>query len=133
MPKAPEPLAFRIHGMDCAEEVAVLKSALKPLVDASLLRFDVLSGKLIVDTPTGALSPQQVLEAVARTGMRAEMWRDTSPIGEVTFWQRQGRMILTVGSGVLGSLGLLSHVGLAGGVADAFGSEGMGISNAVPP
>ena len=42
-------IAFKIHGMDCAEEVAILKRELGPLVDDfEQLRFDVLNGKLIV-------------------------------------------------------------------------------------
>ncbi len=34
---------FRVHGMDCAEEVATLKAALSPIVPPSSLTFEVLS------------------------------------------------------------------------------------------
>jgi Cd2+/Zn2+-exporting ATPase len=44
-------LAFRVHGMDCAEEVATLKGALQDLVPAEQLGFDVLNGRMFV--PTG--------------------------------------------------------------------------------
>ncbi len=42
-------LAFEIHGMDCAEEVAVLKLEVGPVVGGEdRLAFDVLSGKMTV-------------------------------------------------------------------------------------
>ena len=54
-------MAFKIHGMDCAEEVAILKRELGPLVDdIEQLRFDVLNGKLIVEG-TDDLSQDQVV------------------------------------------------------------------------
>lgn len=43
------PSEFRIHGMDCAEEVTVLKREIGPLVGGeSNLAFDILNGKMIV-------------------------------------------------------------------------------------
>src|SRR5581483_1989668 len=42
-------LQFKIHGMDCAEEVAVLKQAVGPVVGGeSRLAFDILNGRMIV-------------------------------------------------------------------------------------
>ena len=41
--------AYKVHGLDCAEEVAVLKQAIGPLVGgADRLAFDVLNGLPIV-------------------------------------------------------------------------------------
>lgn len=67
--------AFRIRGMDCAEEVAVLKRELRPLVgDEERLSFDILQGKLTVATGGRPVAPDEVVRAVARTGMRAVPW-----------------------------------------------------------
>ena len=45
-----ERLQFRIHGMDCAEEVTLLKRELLPLVHSEdKLGFDLLNGKLTVN------------------------------------------------------------------------------------
>ena len=42
-------MQFRVHGMDCAEEVSTLKRELGPLVGgAEHLDFDVLRGRLTV-------------------------------------------------------------------------------------
>ncbi len=125
-------LAFKIIGMDCAEEVAILKSELSRLVESvEQLQFDVLSGKLIIDGASN-LSPEQIVQAVAKTGMRAEVWRDQSRPNESSFWQTYGRSILTTASGIFGFAGFVSHVAISGGFAESLGSEGIGIAHGVP-
>ena len=117
--------------MDCAEEVAILKRELSPIVrDANLLGFDILNGKLIVRVSPDAVPSQTIVKAVNSTGMRAELWRDVQPdAAEMGFWQRRSRTVLTVASGVLTFSGFGLHVWLAGGIAAALGSEGMGITS----
>jgi len=52
VPPAPvDGTSFRIHGMDCAEEVATLKRALSDLVPEASLTFDVLSGRMTARVP----------------------------------------------------------------------------------
>ncbi len=143
------PLTLRIEGMDCADEVAALKRQLVPLVGAEeRLRFDILNGKLIVDQggpdqreegqgETGPNAPDlpthEIIAAIERTGMRAEVWTDDAPSDEdAGFWSRNHRAVLTAVSGLFGAIGLLSHAWLAGGWGDVFGSEGMGIAQRVP-
>ncbi len=108
-------LVFRIHGMDCAEEVAVLKRELGPLVGGDeKLGFDVLNAKMTVAAGTAA-TPEAIQDAVARTGMRAEPWRDdkSALVGE-SFWERNRRTALTAASGGFLLAGLALHVGLVG-------------------
>ena len=40
--------SYRIAGMDCAEEIATLKSVLVPVEGVGELQFDLLNGKLTV-------------------------------------------------------------------------------------
>ncbi|MBG3878259.1 hypothetical protein FVW20_14875, partial [Desulfovibrio oxamicus] len=64
--------AFRIEEMDCANEVSILRHALTPLVgNPDRLEFDVLSRRMRVDMEGLDLRPDDVVAAVARTGMRA--------------------------------------------------------------
>ena len=127
------PLVFKIHGMDCAEEVSVLKRELGPMVGEGNLGFDILGSKLTVESAPSMVSAETVIEAVARTGMRAEVWTETAEkTTNEGVWSRHGRIVLTVTSGVFGLSGLLTHVWLAGGLSAALGSEGMGISDGVP-
>ena len=122
---------FRIHGMDCAEEVAILKREVGPLAGGpDNLLFDILNGKMSV--PSG-IDANAVVTAVGRTGMRAELWETNAPRAtRDTFWQRRGRTALTAISGACTAGGFLLHVLLAGSVLAALGSEGMGLSSEVP-
>ena len=68
-----ESITLIIKDMDCAEEVGILKKALLPLVGAeSRLVFNVLARKLMVDLTGLPVGHDQVIAAVAKTGMKAE-------------------------------------------------------------
>ena len=127
-------LAFKIRGMDCAEEVAVLKREVGPVVGGEdRLGFDILNGKMTVRPPASEVTLEAILRAVARTGMWAEVWPDAAPgaVKEGT-WQRHGRTITTIASGVLALIGFVVHMILAGGISAAIGSEGLGVVHHVP-
>ncbi|MEM8669277.1 MAG: heavy metal translocating P-type ATPase [Planctomycetota bacterium] len=102
-------IALRIHGMDCAEEVTVLKRELIPVLgNEDRLGFDLLNGKLTVDTSSLDVSRTQVLAAIERAGLKAEPWQDEPQNrDEISFWRRHQRTILTAVSGLFGLAGLL--------------------------
>ena len=106
---------FRVHGLDCAEEVAILKREVGPVVGGEdKLGFDILNGRMTVaaDAPTTAA---EVVAAVARTGMRAEPWRDAkATAADAGFWERNRRTVLTAASGGLLLMGVAMHAALAG-------------------
>jgi len=134
MNSAERPLQFKIHGMDCAEEVAALKREVGPVVGGEdHLIFDILNGKMRIQPPASEVTPDAIIRAVAQTGMRAELWRDAVRAeSDVGFWQRQGRTITTVLSGLLVFVGFMVHVVLAGGIWEAIGSEGVGVVHQIP-
>src|SRR5581483_8445852 len=127
-------LEFRIRGMDCAEEVGVLKREVGPLVGGEdHLRFDLLRGKMGVQSPS--IAAGDVIRAVNKTGMQAELWIETAKTGasrdtKVSFWN--GRTIATILSGMMTLAGFLVHVALSGGFVKALGSEGLGQAHDVP-
>lgn len=116
---------FRVVGMDCAEEVAVLRRELGPLVGGEeRLSFDVLRGRLTLSAEASDVDSRQVMDAVAKTGMRAEPWSEASSDTESKgLWQRWGRSVLTGLSGMAIVVAALLHACLAGSVAAAFGAE----------
>jgi len=128
-----EALEFRIHGMDCADEVAILRRDLEPVVGRpERLSFDIIRGKMSVAIGTPEVTSNRIVEAVARAGMRAVPWQDVQPhAAERDFWERRGRTLLTVISGVACALGFALHARSAG-VQAALGSEGAGLAEAVP-
>ena len=124
---------FRIHGMDCAEEVALLKREVGPLVGGEdRLIFDILRGRMTVN-PTANVLPDQVQQAVARTGMRAEVWTER-PGGadQQEEWHRDARTAATAASGTLTLAAFLIHALTVGTLAGALGAEGLGGGHDVP-
>ncbi len=91
--------------MDCAEEVAVLRRELGQLVGGEQnLAFDVLHGRLTVSGSTA--DAPAIVNAVRRTGMRAEPWKRESAAGPRG---RDPKTLVTIASGVLTAAGLATQ------------------------
>jgi Cd2+/Zn2+-exporting ATPase len=112
---------FKISGMDCAEEVGVLKREVGPAVGGEArLSFDILNGRMAVAAPD--VDPQVIVKAVARTGMRATVWQQDEKVkDEDRVWQHHGRTVLTIASGALAVVAFTAHVMTVGSFAEAFG------------
>ncbi len=120
------PLVFRIEGMDCAEEVSVLRDELASLVGGEQhLAFDVLRGRMIVRDPERRVGPEEIVDAIARTGMRASPWRDDRSDGGDES-ARSSRTGLTIACAVLGAGGFAAHAFSAGSVGAALGEGAEG-------
>lgn len=126
-------LIFKIRGMDCADEVAVLRREIGPLVGGGdHLDFDILNGKMMIAADVGVGSAEAIRAAVARTGMRAEEWRpDQPPSAPADEGRRRTQAAFTAASGALVIIGALLQAWFAGSLAAAFG-EGLGRSMPIP-
>lgn len=95
-------VVFKIRGMDCAEEVAMLKTTLGPMVGGETnLAFDMLNGTMTVQLDDDTSCKETIQHAVASTGLVAMPVDDAQshvPEGD-TFWQRRGRTLLCTLSG----------------------------------
>jgi Cd2+/Zn2+-exporting ATPase len=134
MPRSQQVLRFKIRGLDCAEEIATLKQEVGPVVGGEdRLAFDLLNGTMTVAPGPVAVSPEVVRQAVARTGMQAEVWQEgIQTVAEDGFSQRWGRTLLTSASGLSALAGFLVHAAIARSILAAVGSEGMGRARHVP-
>ncbi len=126
---------FAVQGLDCAEEVAVLRRGVGPLVGGEdRLAFDVLSGRMMVLDGAGPVSADEVREAVRRTGMTAVEWRkddrDAKRAGEN---RHRAQTWLTALSGLSVLAGLALHVWRADGWAGALGLFAGHDGKAMPP
>lgn len=115
-------IVFRIHGMDCADEIAALKREVGPLVGEDKLAFDLLNGRMSIDATPDAALQARVEKAVARAGLRAEPWTEgsTSEAAQAEERRKRTQMWLTTASGVFTALGFAVHAWLGGGVIAAF-------------
>jgi Zn2+/Cd2+-exporting ATPase len=112
--------AYKVAGMDCAEEVAVLEQAVGPLVGgADRLAFDIVNGRMMVADEARGVPDDGIVRAVARTGMSAVPWEARSGLGEADSHRRR-QALFTVLSGACVLIGMVLHVVLAGGFAGAW-------------
>ena len=69
---------FKIEGMDCHEEVAILERRLSRLAGLESLDADVIGQRLRIKYDAAKLSTSGIAEAVAQTGMRAWLEHEES-------------------------------------------------------
>lgn len=123
-------ITFVIKEMDCSEEVAILKRVLLPIVGQdSRLEFDLLGRKLHVDLSDLLESAENVAQAINATGMKAEPFVDALPScaccggtcpTKGSLWERRGRELLCVVSGLLWAGGLALMMTEHGSILAAF-------------
>lgn len=127
---------LNIGGMDCAEEVTILKREIGPLVGGEQnLTFDILKGRMTV-LPGPAVDAEAIIRAVQKTGMSATpagpaQGSDAEPL-RPSWWGKNGRLALTIVSGVLTATAFGLHYAMAGGWSEVLGSEGLGAAHSVP-
>ena len=95
---------FKIDGMDCREEVAILERRLKPLPGLEDIVPDLVGQRLRVRYDAAKLSTSAIVEAVAETGMRAWLEHEV-PVGHTA--AATARQALVIASGVALAVGLL--------------------------
>jgi len=94
---------FKIEGMDCHEEVAILEKRLGRLTGLERIAADVLQQRLTVSYDAAKLNTSAIAEAVAQTGMRAWLEHE-QPVGPAP--SAATRRLFVVLSGVLVSAGM---------------------------
>ena len=67
--------SFRVNGLDCAEEVAILNKVLGPALGGEEhLAFDVINGRMTVLDTARTLSEDKIIKLIGATGMSANLW-----------------------------------------------------------
>ena len=92
--------AFIVEGMDCADEVRQIESKLGRVPTVSSLQFDLVRRRLVVG---GSITAPEVRCALKEIGMEAR--REGEHVKPLTFWERRGRLIVSIISGTLLAVG----------------------------
>lgn len=112
-------MTFKIEGLDCAEEIAILKSAIGPIVGGSdKLVFDILNGRMTLLPDAESVTEKAIIKAVALTGMKATRWQAGQAQADVKQLHRS-KTVYTTLSGLFIIVGMLIHIAMAGGFTDA--------------
>src|SRR5207344_70981 len=103
---------FKIEGMDCREEVAMLERRFKNLAGLEAFSADLMGQRLHVKYDAAKLSAAAIAGAVADTGMRAWLEHEEPiAVGEHSLKRRQAAV---AASGVALGVGLFADA-LGGG------------------
>ena len=101
--------SFQVSGLDCAEEVAILKRALGPAVGGEEhLAFDVVNGRMTVLGSAEPVREDVVIRRVRETGMTASPWTEQGT-GAGQARHRRRQKLYTAVSGVFWLAGLVYH------------------------
>jgi Zn2+/Cd2+-exporting ATPase len=95
---------FKIEGMDCHEEVAILEHRLKRLSGLEALDADVIGQRLRIKYDAARLSAGSIAEAVAQTGMRAWLEHEEPAPVAASALTRQ-RLLVLSGAAFVAGLG----------------------------
>ena len=122
---------FRVYGLDCAEEVAILEREVGPLVGGKdYLAFDVLNGRMTLLDGAAPVPAERIRAAVARTGMTAESRQAGRAESGGDERRRRVQALFTIVSGIALFAGVALHAGLGGGPAALFGDGHAGAPGA---
>ena len=70
-------LNFKVYGLDCVEEVSLIKKALYKTIDKDALEFDLLNGKLkISHNDNLTVSSKEIIALIKKFGLNAILWSD---------------------------------------------------------
>ncbi len=122
--------SFKVLELDCAEEVNALRSALAGREGVRRLDFDILNARMTVTFDPEDTDTDRIVELVAATGMTAVPWEQRATAAPRSWWQRHGRLAMTVASGALLVAGFLVHWISQGSILHALTGEG--VEEAVP-
>lgn len=89
---------LKVHGLDCAEEIGLIRRALDEYKGVHELNFDVIRGKMLVDFDPHSITLARIQQAVSATGLRCEPWNETVE-RKLSFWQKHSKVILAAISG----------------------------------
>ncbi|QHS24846.1 heavy metal translocating P-type ATPase [Piscirickettsia salmonis] len=120
---------LKVYGLDCAEEVSALEKVLIPVVkNKNALRFDLLNGKLTIESVDSSIGESDLVAAIAKAGLKAVAWEQYLQDSQqkTGFWPRYGRLILAIISGLALILGYVINGMQYGFLTALAGHESLG-------
>ena len=102
--RAERETTLTVAGMDCAEEIAAIQRALKPISGVREVRANLLAGKATI-SHDARVTPEALIRAIAVEGLKATAAKTDA--GDATEGMQRPRLISVLISGACTGLGLL--------------------------
>lgn len=112
---------FHVAGLDCAEEIKILRKAVGAREGIKDLSFDVLNAKMGVIYDPSLVTSEQIIGWVKGAGMEASVWEERREHEKTSFWGRHGRLIMAALSGLFLFLGFSLHLIFHPNLTDVLG------------
>jgi Cd2+/Zn2+-exporting ATPase len=112
---------FWVNGLDCGEEVLLLKQALSKRPGIVEVEFDLINARMFVTYDNNVITTTGIQAAVSGTGLKAVSGSNQIQQAEQSWWDRNGRNLSTMTAAILLIAGFLVHAFMAKSVAAAFG------------
>ena len=93
---------FRVDGLCCGEEAAILERRLRPVSGVEAVTADIVGQRLRVTYDAAVISTNVIVEAVGDTGMRAWLEHEEPAVEPAT--RTRGLLVLTAGTALAGGL-----------------------------
>ncbi|WP_440683230.1 heavy metal translocating P-type ATPase [Cysteiniphilum halobium] len=119
---------YKIYGMDCLDEVAVVKRELLPYIkEENLLQFNLLKGKLMIHNQTQQFTQSEIEKRLKATGYQFISWQQyeiKQQSNSESFWQKHMRSLLTLICALFLIIGFAIHSNYHGFLDALIGEHG---------
>ena len=96
---------FKVAGMDCADEVAALERALKPVKGVKEIKVSLMAGTVTISHDSD-LPGDELIKAIGTAGLKASVPEEGHE-DESSEDAQRSRLMAVVGSGIFTGIGLL--------------------------
>lgn len=120
-----ERVSYKVEGLDCAEEVAVLKKIVGSAEGIETLDFNLIQAKMTVSYDPERINQSEIIALIRTAGMRAALWERRQE-EKPAFFKLHGRLVFTVLSGIFLLFGTFSHYYFHRDILDIVGAAPKG-------
>lgn len=110
---------FKVDGLDCSEEVAILNKEFGGKAGIINLECNVITGKMTVTYDPNLITAEKIIKGVSQTGMEAQIWTEQKKESIETIWGSHGRLIMASVSGLMLLIGFCIHWFIEGNFFEA--------------
>ncbi len=105
-----EKVQFRVEGLCCTDEMAVLKGALSGKPGVGEIEFDLVNAKIVVEVNLGVIGRSEIARMIEQAGYRATPWEDRNRRENRGFFDRYVHALMACGSGILLAAALICEL-----------------------
>lgn len=102
-------VTLKVEGMDCVDESEVIEKKMKSLAGVNNFEINLMTQQVKISYDPSFISVQDMIKAIAETGMRASLVRAKEEKGKA-WWREKPQMLSLFACGILTAIGFLSEL-----------------------